>query len=310
MGMLADANAEALKIIRAFDRETFDASNINDAFDTRSLVTLASDASDSGVGWSRLDGPGGLLAEPLPADLVGSPSTTRELFGLCRALESSALVGVSAVRLLCDNTGAVATASGAASRVSTVRMARRLWRAANERGVTVYPEWVPRELLAAQDAASRWTDGSLAFAKLRISDYRQMWDIAWGSGGEPGLELFACEADRACPSVPFASRVPMPGSVGEALSLDWDGISRGWAYPPFGLVRRCLQRLVELHTVPDIVWLLPDGASLREALGPLGFRFAPGPTILSAPPLFDRPVRLPRGSTLVLCVPHPRRRGA
>ena len=195
------------------------------------------------------------------------------------------------VRLVCDNQGAVATANGASVCVSTAPYARRLAAAAWAAGVAVQVEWAPRALLDAEDAASRWTDGSLAFARPSFGQLRRLWASAWGAT-PIRFELFACEADRVAPSVPFASRLHVPGSVGEAMSLDWARLPQPiWAYPPFSLVRPLLAKLAACSAPPLMSILLPDTQLVRQALR--GWRVSPGPGHIFGPPDFATPSRSP-----------------
>lgn len=268
----------------------------------RPHVTASCDASETGVGWTPPDS-AVVLDEPLPADLLGASSTTRELYGMCRTVETGRFREGQAVRLLCDNAAAVATAAGRSATVGTVAMARRLWRAAMAAGVTIVPEWLSRDELHDVDAGSRRSEGSLTYAKVSAAECRRLWSDAWGDASPvPLFELFACEADRVAPGAAFASRFRTPGSVGEAMSLDWSTVRRGWAYPPFALVRACLARIAAMSDTPDIVWLLPDSRSLRECLAGR-YRFVAGPEKVLAPPEYTRVACLPAGVKLVACVP-------
>jgi hypothetical protein len=261
-------------------------------------AVLSTDASDTGIGFTTLDG--SLQAEPLPGWLRDAPSAARELFGVTRVLEvaSSALPPGSAIRVLCDNQSVSSSVHGKSVSVAVAKVGQRLLRASLASGVWVDVEWLPRELLQSEDAASRWTDGTLAFAKPDPSWLRLAWNRAWGQGSTPLLELCACDADRVAPDVPCLTRLPMPGSRGELLSFDWARVSRGWAYPPFALLRPILLRLATFHSPPDIAWLLPDVDTVRHRLANT-HTFMSGPTSVVAPSGAVVQLRRP----LVLCLP-------
>ena len=259
-------------------------------------LIASTDASDTGVGFRHALGR--LQAEPLPDHLRNAPSAARELFGVLRVVETARLPRGGVIRVLCDNSSVQSSVHGRSVSTAVAAVGKRLMAECYRRGLFVDVEWLPRDMLASEDGASRYTDGSLAFGRPQAHWLAHTFNQVWGTDAAPGLELFACEADRAT-SAPFLSRLPMPGSVGEALSYDWSTVQRGWAYPPFGLVRPVLSRLVTtLHQPPDIIWLLPDTQLVRDRLGS-AYHFLPGPTELIAPG--GSLVTLT--SPLVVCVP-------
>ena len=272
------------------------------------VATGWTDASATGVGFTAGVSPlitsPVLEAEPLPAWLLDAPSAARELYGVVRVVETSLIPPGSAIRVLCDNASVASSVHGRSVSTSVARVGRRLLEVCLERDIGVDVEWLPRELLDDADAASRYTDGSLAFARPSPSWLRATCLSTWGTPG-PDVELFACGADRASDSAAFFSRVPMPGSSGEAMSADWSAIRRGWAYPPFGLLRPILTRLSAYSSPPDILWLLPDNELVRSRLRH-SYLFVPGPRSVLAPA--GNTVTLQR--PLVLCVPMHARGGA
>lgn len=264
------------------------------------VATLATDASETGVGYRLLSGE--LVGEPLPPDLMGASSTARELHGVVRVLETSSpsLPPGSSVRVLCDNQAVSSSVLGRSTSPEVARVGKRLLAVSMSSGVHVDVEWTPRELLEAEDSASRWSDGSLSFARPDPTWLRRAWSAAWGDGRLPTLELFSCSADRSCPDpIPYLSRVPMPGSVGEGLSSDWSRVDRGWAYPPFSLLRPIISRLASTHA-PGVLWLLPDTPMVRHRLA-LSHSFHPGPEEVIAP----SGTRVRLRSPLILCRPFP-----
>jgi hypothetical protein len=248
---------------------------------------MSSDASEDGIGLRQVNGK--LIGEPLPKDLIGTSSTARELYGLTRLLEMGGFPDGAVIRLLTDSTGAAATANGTSVRAGTAAIARRLFEVAMARNIIVQVEWTPRELLDDEDSASRWSSGSLAFARPSLPACRSLWLPAWGLQ-QPDVELFACEADRVA-TCPFMSRVPVRGSIGEALSADWSSFRRAWAYPPFGLIRAVLSKIHSYTTPPRLAILLPDTPMVRTSLR--AFRSIEGPPFIFGPPQYDSPHRPP-----------------
>ena len=269
------------------------------------VAVQSTDASESGVGFTLPSG--AMEAEPLPEWLHGAPSAARELWGVLRIVESSVLPSGSAIRVLCDNLSVKSSSFGRSVSPAVARVGQRLMLACFERGVYADVEWLPRELLASEDQASRYTDGSLSFARPDPEWLAAVWTEAWGASTPPGLvplpglELFATCADRVASSVPCLSRLPMPGSIGEALSWDWSSVNQGWAYPPFGLLRPILNRLTAAPSPPDILWLLPDLPLVRHRLAGR-YAFRPGPSTVIAPSGASVAVTSP---PLLLCIPTP-----
>lgn len=222
------------------------------------------DASDTGIGMRLASGE--LVSEPLPPELPPTaPSVARELYAMCRLVERGVFPRGSVVRLMSDATGAVRTALGATVTPSTAPWARRLFLSALERDVVVQVEWVPRALLADVDEASRWDASDASHARLPISIVRQLVNRAFGPG-DIDVEFFTAVHNRvAPPSATFLTRDPQPFSSGDGLCPSfWSSARRGWAFPPFCLVRPVLRLAVTQR--PRVIIVLPNTSLVRSTL--------------------------------------------
>lgn len=247
----------------------------------RPHFSVHGDASDRGIGL-RLSS-GDLVSEPLPPDLPpSSPSVARELYAMCRLVERDTFPPGSVVRILSDATGAVHTALGATVTTSTAAWARRLFMAALEKEVVLQIEWVPRALLSDVDAASRWDAADAQHARLPLRIVRRLIHHWFGPGGID-VEFFSSVHNRVGGRI-CLTREPHPFSAGDGLSLaHWRAARRGWAFPPFGLLRPVLK--IATCVGAQVILVLPDsswvGAVLRH------WRRIPLPPPL-APPDFVR----------------------
>lgn len=243
------------------------------------------DASDTGIGMRLADGE--LVSEPLPPELpASSPSVSRELYAMCRLVERGLFPRGSVVRLMSDATGAVRTALGATVTPATAPWARRLFLSALERDVVVQVEWVPRALLADVDEASRWDASDASHGRLPIGIVRQLVSRAFGPG-EIDVEFFTAVHNRVAPrTATFLTRDPQPFSSGDGLCPSfWSSAKRGWAFPPFSLVRPVLRLAVTRR--PAVIIVLPNTSLIRSTLRQ--WTCVPVPPPL-APPNFIRPM--------------------
>lgn len=241
----------------------------------------ATDASENGIGMRFGTGP--LASEPLPSWLPpSSPSTARELYGICRLVERYDVPPGSTIRLACDNQGAVATAMGSSVCRSTAAVARRFFQVLVERDVIVEVEWMPRELLDDVDGASRWDADNLCHSTVPDEVRRSICDLAFGPGILPDVLFFSSPHNRWAPAARFGSRVLEPGSIGDGVGTSgWESCLRGWAYPPFSLVRPLLRRIASMSSPPHAVVVIPDSLYARAVLR--GWESMPVTTLLRPP---------------------------
>lgn len=222
------------------------------------------DASDTGIGMRLASGE--IVSEPLPPELPPTaPSVSRELYAMCRLLERGAFPRGSVVRLMSDATGAVRTALGATVTPATAPWARRLFLEALRRDVVVQVEWVPRAALADVDSASRWDAADGSHARLPLHLVRALVHRAFGPGGID-VEFFAAVHNRvSAATATVLTRDPQPFSSGDGLCPSfWSRATRGWAFPPFCLVRPVLRLAVRLR--PRAILVLPDTSLVRCTL--------------------------------------------
>ena len=239
------------------------------------------DASDNGIGLRY--GSEAVWSEPLPSWLPpSSPSSARELYGICRLIEAGHFPPGAVIRVQCDNTGAVFTAMGSSATPLTARVARRYFQALIDHDVTVIVEWVSREELYDVDAGSRWDAGDLSHALLPHATRKALCDVAFGPDRVPDVLFFSSPHTRWVPSAAYCSRAPEPGSSGDGVGTEvWETCLRGWAYPPFALLHPTLLRISNLPSPPRAIVILPDTSYVRCVLR--DWRRIPITLILSPP---------------------------
>lgn len=267
----------------------------------RPVLSLSSDASEFGIG---LTVDGGLVAEPLPASLVGGSSAARELYAILRCLQwaraSKTLGRVSwfrplpCIRIATDSQAALGPLGGASTTLGCAQLAWAIVQEAWLAGVRVSFDWVPREYLSSVDAASRISENDRSRAMMPTKVMEWLAGLAW-EAERPDVDLFADAVAHLVPR--WCAFGQVPGSEGDGLDTPlWRSDLRLWAFPPFALVRQVVKRLVTFR--PRVVAILPDDDELvRAALGewsrvPLGrvsllwpprFTFsAPAPRLLAA----------------------------
>ena len=155
------------------------------------------------------------------------------------------------VCLLMDNITAVHSVNKMGGTKSPVlaSMALDLWEWCSHHNIFLEARYLPRALNIRADGESRvfldqndWKLDPLIFAGLN-----QAW-------GPLPMDLFATRLSTQLPR--FFSWRPDPLSEAvDAFSQDW-GIARGYAFPPFALVSRCLRKLLD-QSVPPLVLVAP-----------------------------------------------------
>jgi hypothetical protein len=180
--------------------------------------------------------------------------------------------------------------------VGTAKAARRLLDVVEQLHLRVSFIWTPRELLDAEDAASRMASVCADRARLPQQLMQEIWDYAWG-GRPPTIDAFADAGNRVCNV--WGCRLPDPASCGDGLDLDYNTAgSRIWCFPPFALSRPFLSRVAGLRTLPCMIAVLPDCSLTRLSLR--GWTFLSGVVSLTMPPDYVRESR--PSVPLVVCV--------
>jgi hypothetical protein len=272
------------------------------------------DASETGVGITCHDlrtGRSFDAAEPFPPflrnwvltlDTRGS-STARELYGVARGIVRLNPTPGSAIRGVCDNQAAVIIAAGCVTTRHCAWAARYLVAVCERLGVFYFPEWAPRDLLDHQDAGSRLSAADLSRASVPVDWLSATCRGAW-SKEAPDADMFADVGNRR--AARFCARWPQPGdvSIGDGLSVSWDGGERRWAFPPFSLARPVVTRALTAASAPNTtILLVPE--DYRDALA--GWKTLTPPPVLTVPPDYDRTIRPPRP---LICVLGPPPQGA
>ena len=226
----------------------------------------STDASDTGIG-RRLT-TGRFDSEPLPPWLPPSaPSVARELYGILRLVEVEDIPRGSSLRVVCDATGAVSTANGNTVAPSTAYIARRLFLACLEKDIVLVAEWAPREMLDDEDSWSRKDAADLSHALLTPETY-SFFHRRYFGGRQPDTIFFSAAHNRIhAPHARYCTRLPETNSLGDGVSSPaWQTASRGWAYPPFPLVRAVLRRIALSPSPPRVIVVLPDSTFIRHVL--------------------------------------------
>lgn len=119
-----------------------------------------------------------------------------------------------------------------------------------EHGISLEPQWIPRELNSVADALSRVVDYDDWQLDPRVFQVLDQW---WGPHT---VDRFASYYNRQLPR--FNSRFAMPGSEAvDAFTADWGGENNWWC-PPICLVPRLLQHARQCAAVGTLIvpmWL-------------------------------------------------------
>lgn len=270
-------------------------------------ATLRQDASASGVGVHvSADGVDRHVDAPLPKEITDllaegdarASSTSREIYGMAFAvlqLPPDLPVG-AAVRSVCDNSAAVATAAGLVPTLGTTWAARVLLYAAERRGVFLLPEWAPRELLDDVDEGSRRAAEDTSRSGVPQHWLRRRCRRHW-LAEEPEVDAFA-DAGSRCARI-WGSRFAEPGSSGDGFDLIRSAAKRAslcWIFPPFALAKAVARELATVEApAGSMMALLPTTTPVE------GWERYDGPSVLRLPGEAGRLWRL-RSVSLALWV--------
>ena len=179
----------------------------------------------------------------LPDDLVAKVSNETELYAIQQAVRTLARVVALRghhVRVRTDNTAAMFYVNkGGGRSLALSKGARPLWDTCARRGIFLSAEHLPGEENTRADFISRRV--------LTPSDWRmnrsRFQEIAAEFRYDPTIDAFAEPSNALMRR--FASRYPLPGSVGiGGLELDFSR-ERAFCFPPPRLVGRLLSLLRE-----------------------------------------------------------------
>ena len=155
------------------------------------------------------------------------------------------------IHIKIDNTTAVAYVNrmGGVHSWEVCQIAIKMWNWCLERQLTISAEHLPGSQNVTADFESRnkkdpseWELNQEIF--LRIQEIR----------GECQVDLFASRLSAKLPT--YYSWKPDPGAAAvDALNQDW-GSTKGYAFPPFCLIGRCLTK-IKRERVPQIILITP-----------------------------------------------------
>ena len=145
------------------------------------------------------------------------------------------------VHLLMDNTVAIAYLNrlGGTRSYALCQLAISIWNWCIQKGITIHADHLPGRLNVRADFASRnWNDNSdwmldpTVFAQLQTRF------------GLFSIDLFASFQNAQLPK--FFSWKPSPNALAvDALAQQWAHFKIPYAFPPFALIGRCLQKILE-----------------------------------------------------------------
>ena len=130
------------------------------------------------------------LSVPLPSGLIGTSSTLRELHGVLTVVEAwGALYRGRVIRLCLDSYAATRNLEKGGGPVAALcALTKRVWRACEEHGLTVYPQWVPREENTIADGLSKAWEKWHALSRAAWESVDCMLARAHGRGRQAAIE--------------------------------------------------------------------------------------------------------------------------
>jgi hypothetical protein len=198
-------------------------------------LTIYSDASNSGWGgvlngvstrgpWTEADRLRHINELELLAALYSLKAFTSQLEGI-------------SIRLMMDNSTAVCyvNKAGGTRSKSLNNIAADIMCWCESRKISVHAVHLPGILNSLADLQSRWKRESSDW-KLKTSIFSQLSEL-WA----PEVDLFASHWNRQVAR--FMSWKPQPESVAlDAFTQNWKNL-KGYAFPPFNLIHRCLIKI-------------------------------------------------------------------
>ena len=145
------------------------------------------------------------------------------------------------IHLLMDNTVAIAYLNrlGGTRSYALCQLAISIWNWCLQKGITVHADHLPGQLNVRADYASRnWNDYSDWMLDPEVFSQIQK------KFGQFSIDLFASFQNTQLPK--FFSWKPNPNALAvDALAQQWNHFELPYAFPPFALIGRCLQKVRE-----------------------------------------------------------------
>ena len=161
------------------------------------------------------------------------------------------------IRIQSDNTTAIAyiTEMGGCHSQECDSVARDIWEWAITRRNWLSASFIPGKQNAAADQLSRKFNAGTEW-RLNPSIFIQISTVF----GTPSVDLFASRINHQLET--YVSWRPDPGAAYiDAFTVDWTRFTNGFAFPPFCLITRCLQKIVQDQaTIILVVPLWPTQA--------------------------------------------------
>jgi hypothetical protein len=169
-------------------------------------------------------------------------STWRELRGFQLAFIAMIVPRFAGESVLClvdaQNVETLWLSGGSRQNAEHHRMIREIFELAQQHGIELRIQWIPREENTRADIISKFFDTS--DWKISPAIFRRL-ERRWGS---PAVDLFATHLNRLVPR--FFSRFWCPGTHGvDSFARDWGQFPLCWCNPPFGLIAQVLAHAAE-----------------------------------------------------------------
>ena len=155
------------------------------------------------------------------------------------------------IRLRVDNTTAMyyINSMGGSHSLQLMQLTSQFWNWSLERDILISAEHLPGRQNQIADQESRMQGDSSEWKLKPVVFWRLMEQL-----GPCQIDLFASRLTKQLEK--YMSWKPDPGAVAtDALSQEWTSI-RGYAFPPFSLIGRCLTK-VRQERVPELVLIAP-----------------------------------------------------
>ena len=126
-------------------------------------------------------------------------------------------------------------------------MAKKIWEWCESKNIWVSVSFIPGVCNSSADECSREFADNKEWM-LTKSNFQKLVDL-WG---EPDIDLFASRIN--CQISKYCAWKPDPEAIGiDAFTLKWNKFSSFYAFPPFSLVDRCLQKIRREHSQGIII---------------------------------------------------------
>lgn len=156
------------------------------------------------------------------------------------------------IHLLMDSTVAIAYLNrlGGTRSYALCQLAISIWNWCLQKGITVHADHLPGQLNVRADFASRnWNDYSDWMLDPEV--FSQIQE----KFGQFSIDLFASFQNAQLPK--FFSWKPNPNALAvDALAQQWNHFEFPYAFPPFALIGRCLQKIRE-EKVKQVLIIAP-----------------------------------------------------